>query len=95
MTKPAAILAKVKLAIREPYAWPGGYPKVVLMHDGETLSCESAKENWRSICHATIGGHRDGWQAAGVDINWEDGAMYCAHSGQLSPSAYAEDAADA
>jgi hypothetical protein len=92
MTKetPAAILASVKHAIRNRYAWPGGYPLYVVMADGEALSCEAAKENWRAICSATICGSRDGWQAAGADINYEDGDLYCAHSGQRIESAYAE-----
>lgn len=86
----AAILRDVKLAIREPYAWPGGYPKFVVMKDGATLSCTSARKEWRSICASTIQDARDGWDAAGVDINYEDPALFCDHSGERIESAYAE-----
>ncbi len=85
---PAEILLAVKSAIRQPYAWPGGYPLYIIMVDGEALSIEAARDNWRSICHATLAGLRDGWQAAGVAINWEDTSLYCAHTGKQIESAY-------
>ena len=59
MSKASKILAKVKQAIRSPYAWPGGYPLYVVLADGEALSVESAEKNWRLICHATINNERD------------------------------------
>ena len=90
---PAGILAQVKRAIREPYAWPGGYPLYVVMRDGEPLSVEAARSNWRSIVRATLAGRRDDWKAAGVEINWEDPNLYCAHTGARIESAYAEDEA--
>ena len=90
---PVEILHQVKHAIRHKYAWPGGYPLFVLMHDGEALSCDAARENWRQICFATLHGLRDGWQAIGAEINWEDAALFCAHSGQRIESAYAEEEA--
>lgn len=85
---PADILLEIKSAIREPYAWPGGYPRYILMDDGEALSIEAARDNWRSICHSTITQSRDGWQAQGAVINWEDAELTCAHTGELIESAY-------
>ena len=90
MSTPAKTLASVKNAIREPYAWPGGYPKYVLMADGEALSVGAARENWHQICRSTLRQASDGWQAAGADINWEDPELYCAHSNVRIESAYAE-----
>ena len=84
-------LRQVKRAIRQPYAWPGGYPLYVVMHDGEALSCEAARQEWRQIVFATLHGLRDGWRALGVDINYEDGALYCAHTGERIPSAYSDE----
>ena len=86
----AKILASVKRAIREPYAWPGGYPMYIVMSDGEALSTQSARENWASIVHSTLTGSRDGWAAAGAEINWEDNELCCAHSGEAIESAYGE-----
>lgn len=84
------ILRQVKQAIRSPYAWPGGYPLYVLMSDGEALSIDAAKAEWRQICRATIASYRDGWKAEAVVINWEDPELYCAHTGARIESAYAE-----
>lgn len=84
------ILRAVKAAIRQPHAWPGGYPLYILMADGEALSIDAARENWGLICRSTLQAARDGWQAAGVDINWEDGELFCAHSNKRIESAYAE-----
>lgn len=88
---PAEILREVKAAIRQPYAWPGGYPLYVIMTDGEALSIKAAREEWELICHSTIGGFCDGWSAAGVGINWEDNELVCAHTGEKIESAYGEE----
>lgn len=84
-------LRAVKQAIRQPYAWPGGYPLYVVMADGEALSCEAARTEWRQIVYATLHGLRDGWRALGAEINWEDTALYCAHTGERIESAYGEE----
>ena len=84
-------LASIKRALREVYAWPGGYPLYIIMGDGEALSIEAARSEWRNICRSTLRGDRDGWQAAGVDINWQDTSLYCAHTGGPIESAYGED----
>ena len=84
-------LRRVKQAIREPYAWPGGYPRFIVMADGEAVSCEAARAEWRQIVYATLHGLRDGWRAVDTCTNWEDTALYCAHTGERIPSAYAEE----
>ena len=85
-----AVLRKVKEAIRQPYAWPGGYPLYIVMEDGESLSIEAAKKMFFLLAHATLFAQRDGWQAAGVDINYEDTELYCAHTNKQIESAYGE-----
>lgn len=85
-------LRDVKRAIRDGgYAWPGGYPLYVVMDDGEALSVAAARENWRKIVHETLHGLRGGWRAVGVDINWEDAELYCAHTGERIESAYGDE----
>lgn len=86
----AAALRAVKQAIREPYAWPGGYPIYIVMSDGEPLSVTTARQHWRSIVHSTLNGYGDGWAAYAVDINWES-ELYCAHTGAKIESAYGEE----
>jgi len=81
-------LRAVKIAIRNVYAWPGGYPMYVVCSDGAALSVKSAAENFRQIAHSTLHGYRDEWDCAGADINWEDAELTCAHSDESIECAY-------
>lgn len=72
------------------YAWPGGYPKYFVTHDGEALSFDAAKENRDLIAAEIAEGANCGWRIVAVDINWEDKDMYCCHTGNKIQSAYGE-----
>lgn len=74
------IMRKVRDAIRNPYAWPGGYQKSVVMNDGGLLCPSCARKEHRGIAHDTLKGWRTGWDAAGVDCMWE-GDNYCYQCG--------------
>lgn len=79
-----------------PFAWPGGYPIYFITADGAALSFEAAKANARPIFQAirNPGGFTAyGWRVIAADVNWEDPALYCDHTGARIPSAYAEDSA--
>ena len=81
----------VRTAARNPYAWPGGYPIVLLMYDGEVLCNRCLKGNYRMILKRTHDQDNDDWTAVGLMVlegTEEDyGPMVCAHCGerQLSP----------
>ena len=81
----------VKDFIRNPYAWPGGYPRFLLMADGACLCKDCARSEYKQILYATRNGYRDGWGASGVDINWEAEQAYCAHCSGRIGSAYGAD----
>jgi hypothetical protein len=66
------------------YAWPGGYPTVLLMADGEVIDARSARENYRLIRRKS---GKD-WTAVDVFIHWEGEPLLCAHSNRLIESAY-------
>jgi cell wall-associated NlpC family hydrolase len=86
------VLQTVKSVIREPYAWPGGYPLYTVMSDGGCLCPACCKTAFRLIVSAEL--RRDntgGWRAAGVEVNWEDAALSCDGCGNFIPSAYSED----
>lgn len=88
---PAERLKMVKQFIRQPYAWPGGYPCYLLMADGGVLSHQAAKDNFKTIAFEVITNDtRDDWHPVSVEINWEDPDLYCDHTGQRIESAYAE-----
>ena len=74
-----------------PHAWPGGYPLYFVTADGEALSFKTAREERRNILQAIADNDtRSGWRVVGVDVNWEDGGLVCAHSGERIQSAYAD-----
>jgi hypothetical protein len=75
--------------IRQPYAWPGGYPMFFLTSDGEALSFAAAKSQRRNVLEAIAGGYSDGWRVVGVNVNWENADLTCAHTGEAIGSAYA------
>lgn len=77
-------------ALRQPYAWPGGYPLHFITSDGACLCFECAKRQGRSITSSIRDGLRDGWKVEAVDVNWEDGELLCDQCGQHIESAYAE-----
>lgn len=81
------IIAQVKDIVRAPYTFPGGYPKFLVMNDSECLCHQCAKENYKLIVRSTGFNYFDGWQAYGVEINWES-ETNCAHCCNLIESAY-------
>lgn len=86
---------RIKHAIRDKYAWPGGYPLYLVMCDGESMSIDAARENYKLICRAYItGDYRDSWAAYDADINYEDENLYCAHTNKKIESAYGPDDAE-
>ena len=86
-------LAKIKDAIRNKYAWPGGYPLYLVCADGEALSIDAARKRWREIvaAHLAKDDYFWPWRIIGVEINWEDNSLYCVDSGAQIESAYGEE----
>jgi hypothetical protein len=84
------ILEQVKNAIRNPYAWPGGYPVYVIMSDGEMLCPKCARAEYKQIVRDTKTTDRGCWTAAGADVYWEGADQHCAHCNEPLPSAYGD-----
>jgi len=82
---------QVKNLIRQPFAFPGGYPKFAITSDGDALCHECCQFEFRNIITSIRQDLNDGWQVVGVDINWEDPLLFCGHCNQRIESAYAED----
>ena len=84
-------MAAVRDYIRQPYAWPGGYPRVLIMADGEPLCSQCARENYKEISFTTRAGARNyDWFACGVYIYWEGEPLHCSHCEKVIESAYGE-----
>ena len=75
----------------EAYAWPGGYPIVYVMNDGECMCPQCVKDNLEQIKAATESQAQDGWQIVGDDINYEDQDMYCCNCNEKIDPAYPSD----
>jgi len=88
-------ISDFRRAVRNgPYAWPGGYPCYWVMADGEAVAFHVAKSERRNMLEALKDRAirpQDGWLPVALEINWEDGELYCAHTNERIPSAYAED----
>jgi len=74
-----------------PYAWPGGYPIYFIADDGEAISYDAAKSEAKLIISAIRNRLNDGWRVVGVDINYEDDELTCAHTGKKIECAYPKD----
>jgi len=86
-------LSDVKRALRDRYAWPGGYPLFLVMCDGEAMSIDGARANWCHIVRAHLDkDRRSGWHVLWIDVNWEDQELVCCETGMPIPSAYGEEA---
>jgi len=60
--------------VREPWAWPGGYPLHAVMDDGSVICrfCAEEEREWIALTN----GH-DGWCVVDTVINWEDHELRC------------------
>ena len=71
----------LKNSVRQPYAWPGGYPISAIMADGAALCMDCVRANWELIAKSTLHSWMDGWCVADVDVLWEGGNR-CANCNQ-------------
>ena len=71
-----------------PYMWPGGYPLYFLADDGEALSYSAVVQNYIEVKDSVRRAINDGWRVIGMDVNWEDPNLYCAHTGNKIEPAY-------
>lgn len=81
-------IQSLKDFIRQPYAFPGGYPKILVMGDGETICPACARAEYRQISDATRNQTSRDWAVMGCDIHYEGDPVECAHCGKLTESAY-------
>ena len=91
-------LAEIKGRLRAgEYAWPGGYRCFFVTADGAALTFAAVRKEWRQVVQDYLWAARDprfrgtGWKIEGVDVNWENPALYCDYTGECIESAYAED----
>ena len=59
---------------REPYAWPGGYPRYAVDADGDTF-CPSCCQHYVDT-------------SCSIEVNWEDPDLFCCECGSAIEVAY-------
>ena len=70
----------LKSVVREPYAWPGGYERFLIMDDGAAICHKCAKNEFKLMLHSTMFNYKDGWDVAGHDAECNsDGPIDCAN----------------
>jgi len=82
--------AEVKQFIRQPYAWPGGYPLFAIAADGGCLCKDCVKDNAKLIIGATRNGFEKDWAVVAVECNWEDEELVCDNCGKPIEAAYCD-----
>lgn len=70
------------------YAWPGGYPIVYVMADGECLCPDCA--NGENGSEASETAEDPGWRLDGCEVHYEGPPITCAHCGKEIESAYGD-----
>ena len=92
MTSPDQFLAlqNLKDVIREPYTFPGGYPKALIMSGGGVCCRKCAEEHFRSIVKDTISPGGFGDSVHSSFINWESDDLECEFCESPLESAYGE-----
>ncbi len=58
---------ELKAAIRDKFAWPGGYAFFGVCDDGGILCCNCMRAEFRQIIWARKHELKTGWRVAGVD----------------------------
>lgn len=69
------------------FAWPGGYPFLYLMADGECLCPACANGKNGSEASESLDAPAD-WRIVASYIHWEGEPECCAHCGAMVDSAY-------
>ena len=77
--------------VRQPYSWPGAYPKALITADGGCLCPDCVKKEWRLVCAESFENTNCGFRISGVGVNWENPDLHCDHCGKRMESAYGED----
>lgn len=83
-------LRAAKNFVRQPYAWPGGYPLAAITADGGCLCSDCTRKEWRLIAAESFENTNCGFRIAGIGVNWENTDLHCDHCGAQIQSAYGE-----
>jgi hypothetical protein len=72
MNKTLYTTRDLKIDLRAPYAWPGGYEKFFLTDDCVILCGKCIRENFRNVLDSMKTETRDGWKIESVLCEYGD-----------------------
>lgn len=82
--RPELTSLALRAAIREKYAFPGGYEIFGITLDGGILCCDCMRGEYRQIAYARKHGLSDGWQVCALTLDCEtDSFTACDHCGRV------------
>lgn len=75
--------------VRHPYAWPGGYERLIVTEDGDLLCSQCSRKEARRIMSDVRDGYNTGWlpkgdcyEAVSADCCSDDYKSRCDHCGR-------------
>ena len=75
---------RLKDAIRQHYAWPGGYEIYGITSDGALLCCDCMRKEYKLIAWSRRHGCDDGWRVVALVLDCDsDGPEYCSHCNKV------------
>jgi len=75
---------QIKEAIRQEFAWPGGYRIFLVTDDGGTLCCDCARKEYRQIVWDKLNRCSTGWNIEGMFLDCDtDEPIYCDHCNKI------------
>lgn len=77
--------------LREVVRTPHAYPVYLVMADCEVVCMTCARKEFKLIAKANRDRIQKDWEPIGVDTNYENPDLYCAHCNNRIESAYADD----
>lgn len=76
-------MGAARIVRRERFAWPGGYPLVLVLTDGAVLCADCCASEFGLISSAHRHDERNGWAPAGLDIvEAPEFDVVCDHCGE-------------
>ena len=83
-------IKRLKIALREKYAWPGSYELAYITSDGAILCNDCTRKEWYQIVRSTTHKYTDGWQILAItheavspedtrELAGEEYISYCDH----------------
>lgn len=75
---------RLKDAIRQHYAWPGGYEIYGITSDGALLCCDCMRKEYYQIAWSRRHECNDGWRVIALTLDFElYGPEYCSHCNKV------------